>query len=198
MSESKNEVIWIHGFKAMDKNMRCKDVQYEIGKTYTLPLNEGVKVTYSGYHFSKKLDDTCSAYDFNFSSRYFRIRAKWILNPNKIWIDLHEYGSTLATEEIEILSEILPEEYVGLAIRKGFQWIDTSEHYEKCREIGFKLWRREFLKAKLKTYDYENAIVDWLIDTKAISDEKVHLTLALAQDLRLSNFERLQLIFGQI
>lgn len=62
------------GYKGMDKDMKCRGMQYEIGKTYHVDGN--IKLCQNGLHFCEKLKDVMNYYDRNDNSRYFEIEAK--------------------------------------------------------------------------------------------------------------------------
>ena len=44
-----------YAFKGFDKNLKCRDFQYEVGKTYTMP--EKPKICERGFHCCTKLSD---------------------------------------------------------------------------------------------------------------------------------------------
>ncbi len=59
------------GFKVTDKDMRCRDFQYELGKEFK---HEGkIELCESGFHFCKKLVNCFSYYVFDPTNRVFEI-----------------------------------------------------------------------------------------------------------------------------
>ena len=59
------------GYKVFDKNWKCKEFQFEIGKTY---VHEGkLKLCESGFHFCKKLNDCFNYYDFDSKNKVAEI-----------------------------------------------------------------------------------------------------------------------------
>ncbi len=52
----------IRGYKAMTKDMKCRDFQFEVGKEYT--HNGRIELCASGFHFCMSLGDVYSYYDF--------------------------------------------------------------------------------------------------------------------------------------
>ena len=51
----------ITGYKAMDKNMKCRDFQFKEGKTYA--LDGELKICSTGFHFCENLFDVYNYYD---------------------------------------------------------------------------------------------------------------------------------------
>ena len=54
--EKEKEWRTIKAYKGMSKDMVCRDMQYEVGQTYTMP-DEDVKMCSSGYHACAVLAD---------------------------------------------------------------------------------------------------------------------------------------------
>ena len=73
----------IKGYKVTDNNGRCRDFQFELGKTYE--HKEKVILCQSGFHFCLKLNDCFNYYDFDSRNRVFEIEAsgKIIKEDNK-------------------------------------------------------------------------------------------------------------------
>ena len=45
------EWIWVTGYKGTDKDMKCRDYQYELGKQHDMPEGTDITMCYSGFHF---------------------------------------------------------------------------------------------------------------------------------------------------
>lgn len=67
------EWIWIDAYKGTDANMRCK------GKQYVMNLedhyNGKVALGSKGYHVCIDLKHVFKDYDYNFTNRFFKVRA---------------------------------------------------------------------------------------------------------------------------
>ena len=48
MKKDKKEETTIKGYKGFDKNMKCRDFQFEVGKEYE---EKTAKICESGFHF---------------------------------------------------------------------------------------------------------------------------------------------------
>lgn len=67
MSDNKT---WIKAYKGFDKDLKCRDFQYEIGKTYKEPTAELCK---KGFHACEYPLDVFEYYSPNNMSRYCEV-----------------------------------------------------------------------------------------------------------------------------
>lgn len=68
----------VKGYKGMHSDMTCRNMKYEIGKTYHA---EGtVKLCSNGFHFCRKLTDVFDYYDRKNGNRFFEIEAEEVDN----------------------------------------------------------------------------------------------------------------------
>ena len=63
----------VKGFKAFDKNMKCRGMQYEVGKEYT--MEELPIPCERGYHFCKSISDCYDYYEMSEDTRICEIEA---------------------------------------------------------------------------------------------------------------------------
>lgn len=61
------------GYKAFDKDLKCKDMQYEIGKTYELSGN--LKMCINGFHYCETIADCYKYYPTTSNTRICEIEA---------------------------------------------------------------------------------------------------------------------------
>ncbi len=83
------------GYKGMSKDMTCRGMQYEVGKTYHADGN--IKLCENGLHFCERLKDVFTFYGRENSSRYFEVYA-----GGRIVCD----GSKSAASELTIIREL--------------------------------------------------------------------------------------------
>ena len=84
------------GYKAFNKDLTCRDYQFEIGKTYE---HKGkIAVCESGFHFCKSLVDCYQFYPMNENTRICKVEALGEV--------LTEDNVKYVTNKIKILSEI--------------------------------------------------------------------------------------------
>lgn len=80
------EWVWVSGYKATDKNMCCRNHQYELNKQIDMPEGSKISDCYSGFHFCLKLKDVFSYYRIGEGHRFFEVSA--LVRKS----DLEEYG----------------------------------------------------------------------------------------------------------
>ena len=83
----------IIAYKGFDKDLKCRDMQYEIGKTYE--MNDKLVMCQRGYHYCNELRNV-----FEYKSSNCRICKVKVLG------DVVASGSKSCTNKIEILEEI--------------------------------------------------------------------------------------------
>ena len=93
--------IWIDAYKGTDANMCCKGKQYRMGveDTYGDKVVLGVK----GYHVCTDLKHCFKTYDYNFSNRFFKVRA--LVNA-KEYQYRNPNNTTLVAKAIKFVEEI--------------------------------------------------------------------------------------------
>ena len=84
-------------YKGMDKNMRCREFQYEPGKTYE---QESATVCGPGFHSCTAPLDVLRYYGLNKGSRFFEVEADGIIAKRK------NEDSKLASSKLTIGAEI--------------------------------------------------------------------------------------------
>lgn len=83
------------GYKGMDKDMRCRGFQFEVGKTYRIAGE--VELCKNGFHFCEKLFDVFQYYEKGEPHRYFEIEASGTIKSD---------GQKSVAEEIAIIREL--------------------------------------------------------------------------------------------
>ena len=61
------------GYKGMTKDMTCRGMQFEVGKTYH--VDGKIELCKNGLHFCENLKDVFSFYDKNDGNRFFEVEA---------------------------------------------------------------------------------------------------------------------------
>jgi hypothetical protein len=98
----KERTVSIKGYKGFDKDLRCRGMQYEVGKTYSMKGDPSV--CNRGFHFCEKLADIDDYYKFR-ESRICEIEAIGVIVKDK---------EKSATNKIKIIRELSKAEIIAL------------------------------------------------------------------------------------
>ena len=95
------EWIWIDAYKGTDDNMRCKGKQYRMNveDNYSGKIALGSK----GYHVCTDLKHCFKTYDYNFSNRFFKVKA---LVKASEYQHRNPNNTTLVAKAIKFVEEI--------------------------------------------------------------------------------------------
>ena len=85
----------MRGYKGMTKDMTCRGMQFEVGKSYH--IDGEIQLCRRGFHFCENLRDVFNYYDRDNDSRYFEIEANGLIATG---------GNKCVTSEIMILREL--------------------------------------------------------------------------------------------
>ena len=93
------------GYKVFNPNWTCRDMQYEVGKTYE--MEERPIICERGFHFCEKASDCFQYYRFDSDNKVAEIEAYGEL-------DLEEDGNKHCTNKIKIVRELNWHEILNL------------------------------------------------------------------------------------
>lgn len=93
--------IWIDAYKGTDANMRCQGKQYamNVEDHYSGNVALGTK----GYHVCTNLAHCFKTYDYNFSNRFFKVKA---LVKANAYDYVNPCNTTLVAKAIKFVEEI--------------------------------------------------------------------------------------------
>ena len=83
------------GYKGTNKDMRCRGMQYEIGKTFH--ADGKIEVCDNGLHFCIRLTDVFDYYENGNGNRFFEVEADGIIDSD---------GKKSAASELTIIREL--------------------------------------------------------------------------------------------
>lgn len=93
--------IWVDAFKGTDANMCCKDKQYRMNVEDT--YGDKVVLGSKGYHVCTNLQHCFKTYDYNFTNRFFKVKA--LVNA-KEYQYRNPNNTTLVAKAIKFVEEI--------------------------------------------------------------------------------------------
>lgn len=190
------EWIWVEGYKGTDKDMRCRDFQYELGKQYDMSEDQTIKTCVSGFHLCLELDDVFKYYDIKDNHRFFKVLAL-VRKTDKngyghpmLSIDASGHYSTtsrcnkIVAKSIMFISELtideiceptelrdLPYEYKQMAIEIGIDNTMANYNVTTLVEDGYSLPFASYIveKGKFKIAHAVGSQKDLSMDMKVLS-----------------------------
>ena len=112
----------ITSYKAFDKNMRCRDFQYEVGKEYE--MNGDIKCCNLGFHACKSPMEVWDHYDM-LNSRYAEVEQSGK-------IDEEENSTKVCSSHIKIKAELK----LADIIKVGVEWLKDITSPSKVKADG--------------------------------------------------------------
>lgn len=74
-SEPVEEWIWVTGYKGTDKDMKCRDRQFELNKRFDISEEKAVELCSHGFHLCRTLSSVFRHYFIDNSNRFFEVKA---------------------------------------------------------------------------------------------------------------------------
>ena len=110
------------GYKAFNKEWKCQNKQYKVGKTYTLPKNQKMKICNKGFHFCKQGVDVLEYYPNFLENKYALIEA-----IGEVTIE----NNKSVCRKIKIVKEVSKEEII-----RSFESTSTTGDYAHSSTTG--------------------------------------------------------------
>ena len=192
-SEPEKEWVWIEGYKGTDRNMTCRDFQFEIGKKYSLLKEEEPVLCEKGFHLCLELRDVFKYYDICYNNRFFKVKAlvekERVKEPtsNNIFWNPFSRPDKLVAKSIIFTEE--------LSIDEIFKDSDIEhlplEYKEFAVENGIEKALKKFVKDRL-TFAYGDELAFYIVERTDL--QKSELAGILADRTDLTMYEKLSLI----
>lgn len=166
-TETEEEWIWVEGYKGTDKNMCCRDFQYELGKRYDMPEDATIKACESGFHLCLNMRDVREYYPIGEGRRFFRVRAlvrKKEFNDYGGWTYsfYEKHIDKLTSKAIEFVSELTMDEI--LENTRAANW---DNHYKQMAiEKGLRDAEHEMMRDTLVGLGYSLPFTNYIIDSR--------------------------------
>ena len=170
------EWIWVKGFKGTDKNMRCQDYQYELGKQFDLDEDIEPVVCSKGFHFCKSLENVFRHYKIGNGHRFFEVEAlvrKSDLDPKKknyakyanvAWSPYHtssRYDDKYAAKSIRFIRELTVDEVFESVTDSDAQEWDKAQK-KRAMETSISAVRKEVREFELCAAGYSPAFSKYI------------------------------------
>lgn len=175
------EWIWVEGYKATDKDMRCREYQYELGKQFDMPEGAEIKECESGFHLCLTLRDVFSYYAIGGGNRFFKVRALVRKSDKDNYSSFTGMGyyinslgnivapnNKLAAKSIIFLSELTRDEILATTELKGYQ----DEHKDLAIQCDIETAKTAYRIASLVEDGYSETFATYLVSNKLF--DKAH------------------------
>ena len=192
-NEKEKEWIWVEGYKGTDKDMKCRDFQYEIGKEYSLLKEEEPVLCEKGFHLCLKLSNVFKYYDICNNNRFFKVKAlvekkevegQQTLNNSNIYFRLFSEPDKLVAKSIIFIEELSIDEIFKEA-RADYL---PLEYKQKALEIGITETNKCYHTALLESCGYNEELAKYFLDSK-----KYPIAYALGKQKELTMYEKISL-----
>ena len=184
----KDEYVWVKGFKGTDKDMRCQDYQYELGKRFDLDEDVEPVVCSKGFHFCKSLENVFRHYKIGGGHRFFEVEAlvrKSDLDPKKKdyakyanvacrpYYPSSHYDDKYAAKSIRFIRELTVDEvFESVTDKEVLEWAD--EQKKRAMETSIRTVKDRIREETLISAGYSPAFA------KYIADDSSRYTTAMA------------------
>jgi hypothetical protein len=173
------EWVWVEGYKATDKNMCCKDYQYELGKQHDMPEDAEISSCSSGFHLCLKLSDVFGYYEIRNDNRFFKVKAL----VRKSEVDrygrhTHYMFGYRNNDKLAAKSIIFTEECTLDEIFKATKAADWSEEDKKLAiSIGIKGVQNIRRTNELVSLGYSEGVAKYICENGKYEDATVFASM---------------------
>ena len=123
-AQNNEEWIWIEGYKGTDKDMKCRDYQYELNKQHDMPEDAIIMDCSCGFHLCANLKDVFGYYELGGGNKFFKVSAlvrkkdyeEYLgygidgHSPSQFFYNMWNRRNKFAAKSIIFLSECSPNE----------------------------------------------------------------------------------------
>ena len=134
-NQGEEEWIWVTGYKGTDKDMKCRDYQFEMNKQHDMPEGEEIVMCHSGFHFCDKLSNVYGYYDVRNGNRFFEVKALVRRWKKDGYYKIEQRSDKMVAKSIVFTRELTIDEIFDPKYGKEFSdW--TSEQKEQARQTS--------------------------------------------------------------
>lgn len=176
------EWIWVEGYKATDKDMKCRDYQYELNKKYDMPEDSKIRTCHSGFHLCLKLEDVFGYYELGKGNRFFKVSALVRKNDKKYYRSRSETAGRffLGTDKLAAKSIIFTKELTPDEIFKDTEYAEYDEEFKKIAlETSLIQATKTYQVNKLVSFGYSEPLAKKIINRDSCGENMFELACAL-------------------
>lgn len=159
------EWVWITGYKGTDKDMRCRDYQFELGKQFDMPEDEVIELCRSGFHMCQDLKNVFTYYDIGSGNRFFEVKALVRrYNKDGQYTYEHHYDK-MTSKSITFVRELTAEEiFKAVEGAYGFAVNWTTEQKELALKTNIYHVKNVIRIEELVDLGYSEAFATFVVE----------------------------------
>lgn len=157
--------VWMTGYKGTDKDMKCRDYQFELGKQFDMPDGEDIVLCSSGFHLCNKLSNVFKYYKPKNGNRFFEVKALVRrYNKNGYYTFEHLYDK-MTSKSIQFVRELTADEiFKEIKDARTNDW--TTEQKELALKTSIDDVDRSVKVQKLVGLGYSEAFATYACDKR--------------------------------
>ena len=162
------EWVWITGYKGTDKDMKCRDYQFELGKQFDMPEDADIQLCCSGFHMCQNLKNVFNYYGIGKGNRFFEVKALVRrYNKNGHYTYEHHYDK-MTSKSITFVRELTADEIFKSAVGEyGFTANWTTEQKELALKTTINNVKTIIRTEKLVDLGYSEAFATFVVENGA-------------------------------
>lgn len=159
------EWVWITGYKGTDKDMKCRDYQFELGKQFDMPKDADIQLCCSGFHMCQNLKNVFNYYGIGKGNRFFEVKAL-VRRYNKNGQYTYEHrDDKMTSKSITFVRELTAEEIFKSAVGEyGFTANWTTEQKELALKTNIHNVLNTIKIEKLVDLGYSEAFATFVVE----------------------------------
>ena len=157
------EWIWVTGYKATNKDMKCRDYQYELGKQHDMPADATISMCHSGFHFCDKLNKTFNYYAVQDGNRYFEVKALVRRWKKDNYFTIEQSDDKMVAKSIILTRELSIDEIFN-AIKDNSIKNWTTEQKELARQTNINNAKNTIKISNMVELGYSEAFATYVVN----------------------------------
>lgn len=159
--KGEEEWVWVTGYKGTDKDMKCRDYQFEMNKQFDMPADQKIEMCSSGFHFCDKLRFVYQYYDIKNGNRFFEVKALVRRWKKDGYYKIEQRGDKMVAKSIQFVRELsIDEIFDVIAYAEAKAW--STEQKELARRTNIENVRMNLKVAKLVEFGYSEAFATFV------------------------------------
>lgn len=194
------EWIWVEGYKATDKDMKCRDYHFDFNQIFDIGDDKLIMCA-KGFHLCPKLHSCFSYYSIGEGNRFFKVRA--LINKNmtvvvkgswlsdSVLVNMYEKSEKWVAKKIEFIEECSPDEIFKAASGRFVYALNQDDKFkDEVLKFNLDVAYQNQQKYRLRAFSiYTDETIEIIVAQK-----RTELAVALAKE-PISHDTRMLILF---